>query len=371
MDRLKKSILDKINRNDRVVRVSMIEAIIILFCLFINAVFAAYEMAFVAVSKPELKGLVKVGRKDAQRIIQLRNHPERTLSIIQLGLTFSSAVAAAVGGMGAVNNLEPYLMINFGISSVFAKTIGIVLVVIPLTYLSVVLGELVPKTLALRHPTRIVMAGAKILFWMDRTLSPIIFALEWSTKLILKNIFHRSKTEMNMPEVSIEIGELSPVHQKFMMNMSNIERKKIKDIYVPWEQVSFVQKTDSIEEVTQIVISSAHTRLPVMDDNRIVGILHTKEFIALKESGAIAWQSIVRQVLKVQSTDSALGVIRLMQEKRNHMTVVFSPFGQRLGIVTMEDILEEIVGDIFDEDDDGIVRRVFSTRIRNRMASGR
>lgn len=349
----------------------MVEALIILVCLFLNAILAAYEMAFVAVSKPELKGLAKLGSKDASRLLLLRTHPERTLSVIQLGLTFSSAVAAAVGGMGAVNNLEPYFMFHLGLSHGLAKALGIILVVIPLTYLSVVLGELVPKTLALRHPTRIVMWGAKALFWADRAFSPLIFALEWSTKLILKNVFHRAKTDMNLPEVSIEIGELSPVHQKFMLNMADIERKKIKDILVPWDQVNFVQKTDSMAEVSQMVVSSAHTRLPVLENNRIVGILHTKEFIALKESGAMAWQSIIRQVLKVQSTDSALGVLRLMQEKRNHMTVVFSPFGERLGIVTLEDILEEIIGDIFDEDDDGIVRRVFSSRTRNRMISSR
>jgi|JI10StandDraft_1071094.scaffolds.fasta_scaffold122806_1 putative hemolysin len=349
----------------------MVEALIILVCLFLNAILAAYEMAFVAVSKPELKGLAKLGSKDASRLLLLRTHPERTLSVIQLGLTFSSAVAAAVGGMGAVNNLEPYFMSHLGLSHGLAKALGIILVVIPLTYLSVVLGELVPKTLALRHPTRIVMWGAKALFWADRAFSPLIFALEWSTKLILKNVFHRAKTDMNLPEVSIEIGELSPVHQKFMLNMADIERKKIKDILVPWDQVNFVQKTDSMAEVSQMVVSSAHTRLPVLENNRIVGILHTKEFIALKESGAMAWQSIIRQVLKVQSTDSALGVLRLMQEKRNHMTVVFSPFGERLGIVTLEDILEEIIGDIFDEDDDGIVRRVFSSRTRNRMISSR
>jgi len=346
----------------------MIEAIVIFFCLLINALFAAYEMAFVAVSKPELKGLAKMGHADAQRLLSLRSNPERTLSVIQLGLTFVSAIAAAVGGTGVVDDFQPFLMERFDLTERFAKAIGLVLIVVPLTYLSVVVGELVPKTLALRHPTRIVMAGAKFLFWMDRTLSPIIFALEWSTKKILEIVFHRTKPTMNLPEITIEIGELSPVHQKFMMNMSNIERKKIKDIFVPWDQVNFVQKTDSIAEVTQMVISSAHTRLPVLENNRVIGILHTKEFIALKESGAIAWQSIVRQVLKVQSTDSALGVIRLMQEKRNHMTVVFSPFGERLGIVTMEDILEEIIGDIFDEDDDGIVRRVFSTRAKTRAA---
>jgi putative hemolysin len=348
----------------------MVEAIIILICLFINAILAAYEMAFVAVSKPELKGMAKLGHKDADKLLLLRTHPERTLSIIQLGLTFVSAIAAAVGGAGVVDDFQPYIVSNYGVTERVAKAIGLILIVVPFTYLSVVLGELVPKTLALRHPTRIVMWGAKALFWGDRALSPIVFALEWSTKKILDIFFHRERMPP-LPEMSIEIGELSPVHQKFMLNMATIEKKKIKDIFVPWDQVNFVQKTDSLSEVSHMVIASAHTRLPVLENNRVIGILHTKEFIALKESGAVTWQSIIRQVMKVQSTDSALGVLRLMQEKRNHMMVVFSPFGERLGIVTLEDILEEIIGDIFDEDDDGIVRRVFSSRTLNRMISSK
>jgi putative hemolysin len=344
----------------------MIEFIVIFGCLFINAILAAYEMAFVSVSKPELKGLAKVGHKDAARLLTLRTNPERTLSIIQLGLTFTSAIAAAVGGVGVVDDIQPWIVNTFSVNQSFAKGLGVIFVVVPLTYLSVVVGELVPKTLALRHPSRIVMAGAKILFGADRILSPIVFALEWSTKKILDVFFHRERMPP-LPEMSIEIGELSPVHQKFMLNMATIEKKKIKDIFVPWEHVNFVQKTDSITEVAMMVISSAHTRLPVLENNRVIGVLHTKEFIALKESGVVTWQSIIRQVMKVQTTDSALGVLRLMQEKRNHMAMVFSPFGERFGIVTLEDILEEIIGDIFDEDDDGIVRRVFSTRARTRM----
>ena len=149
--------------------------------------------------------------------------------------------------------------------------------------------------------------------------------------------------------------------------MADIEKKQIKDIFVPWDQVNSVQKTDSMDEVSHMVVTSAHTRLPVIENKKVVGILHTKEFIALREAGTMTWQSIIRQVLRVQSTDSALGVLRLMQEKRNHMTVVFSRFGELLGIVTLEDILEEIIGDVFDEDDDGIVRRVFASRSKNRM----
>lgn len=345
----------------------MNEFIVIFICLLLNALFAAFEMAFVAVSRPELKGLAKKGSHDAERLILLRANPERTLSVIQLGLTFVSAIAAAVGGMGIVDKMEPYFIEQFSLSENIAKALAVVIFVTPLTYISVVFGELIPKTLALRHPARIVMLGAKSLFWLDRALSPFVFALEWSTKKFLELIFRRSKIQVSLPDATIEISELSPVHQKFMLNMATIEKKKLNDILIPWEEVDCIQKTDSISEVSHTFITSAHTRLPVMENNRVVGILNTKEFIVLKEAGAESWLSIIRQVLKVKSTDSALGVLRLMQENRQRMSIVFSPFGERLGIVTLEDILEVIIGDIFDEDDDGIVRRVFASRARNKI----
>src|SRR5690606_15240320 len=101
-----------------------------------------------------------------------------------------------------------------------------------------------------------------------------------------------------------------------------------------------------------VVLGTGYTRFPVFDNGRVTGILHTKEFVTLKESGETQWHSIIRMTLKVLPTDSALGVLRMMQERRNHMAVVFSPLGEILGIITMEDILEEIVGEIYDEDDD-------------------
>ena len=345
----------------------MNEFIVISVCLLLNALFAAFEMAFVAVSKPELNGLAKKGNKDAEELIHMRSHPERTLSVIQLGLTFSSALAAAVGGMGIVHKVEPYFMEHFRVSESVAKGLGLIVFVTPLTYISVVFGELVPKTLALRHPTKIVLLGAKSLFWLDRTLSPIVAALEWSTKKFLDIVFRRAKLPTALPEATIEISELSPVHQRFMLNMATIEKKSIKDILVPWEEVNVIHKTDSIAEVANAFVTSAHTRLPVLDNNRVFGVLNTKEFIILKEAEAESWHSIIRQVLKVKSTDSALGVLRLMQENRQRMCIVFSPFGERMGVVTLEDIWSVIIGDIYDEDDDGIVRRVFASRARNKI----
>jgi putative hemolysin len=345
----------------------MDEIIVIGVCLFLNALFAAYEMAFVSIPRSELRSHSKSGNKAAKTLLSLRENPERTLSIIQIGITLVGAIAAAIGGAGAGETLEPYFIENYGMQERTAEGISILLVVVPITYLSVVIGELVPKTLALRNPAKIVFAGAKVLFVADRVLSPAITVLEWSTKKIVKTFFRQSKAAPPAENAPIEIDMFSPVHQKFMLNMAEIEKKKIKDIMLPWAQVAVVQKSATMEEITQTVIGSGHTRLPVKDDGRVAGILHTKEFIALKESGDTNWQSIIHPALFVQPTDSALGTMRLLQDKKNHMAIVAQPSGERHGIVTLEDILEEVVGDIFDEDDDSHTRKVYAAKVKSRV----
>lgn len=345
----------------------MDELIIIAVCLFLNAIFAAYEMAFVSVTRPDLRGMAKNGDKSARRLLLMRDNPERTLSIIQIGITLVGAIAAAVGGSGASETLEPYLIERFKMGELPAEVLSVILVVLPITYLSVVIGELVPKTLALRAPRTIALQGAPALFVADRVLSPVITVLEWSTKKILSTFFRKSnsRTETSA-HATVEIDDLSPLHQKFVLSMVAIEKRKIKDIMVQWPQVNHIKLTDSIETVTQAVLSSGHTRLPVIDHDHVVGVLHTKEFVALKESGEPSWVTILRPVIKVLTTDSSLGVLRLMQEKRSHLAVVYAPPHERVGIVTMEDILEEVVGEIYDEDDDGKIRRIFASKVKSR-----
>lgn len=349
----------------------MEEIFIVAVCLVLNAFFAAYEMAFVSVSRSELRKLVREGNPKAKALLGLRESPERTLSIIQIGITLVAAIAAAVGGAGAAEFIEPYLMSRFGIREVAAESIAVAVIVVPLTYLSVVLGELVPKTLALRNPTRIVLAGAGVLFLADRILSPVVSVLEWSTKQFLRVFFPRSRKAEQATGASVEIGGLSPLHQQFVLNMADIEKKRVADIFVPWDQVTHLSKKATVEEVSSTVLLSGHTRLPVAENGGVMGILHTKEFIALRDSGEEDWLSIIRPCLFVQPKDSVLGVLRQMQERRNHMAIVSAPQGDVLGIVTIEDVLEEVVGDIFDEDDDGRVRKIFASRVKTRPMQGK
>jgi putative hemolysin len=345
----------------------VLELLIVAVCLALNALLAAFEMAFVSISRPELRGLARAGSKTAKTLIHFRERPERTLSILQVGITAVGAVAAAIGGAGASDTIEPLLLDRFPISESAAEIIAVILIVTPITALNVVVGELVPKSLAMRNPMKIALGGAPILVLADKFLAPLVQILESATKFILQ-IFFREHVSTGLPEPTpdIQLENLTPTHQRYILNLAQIEQRSIREIMLPWNQVTRIRCEDPVEAITKTIIESGHTRLPVFNHDKLVGILHTKEFIALREGGDADWRSIVRPVIKVSPHDSALIVMRLLQERRSHMAVVMQPGESPCGIVTLEDILEEIVGDIYDEDDDGRIRNAIATRARFR-----
>lgn len=340
----------------------MFEFIVVLICLILNAFLAAFEMAFVSVSKSRLKTLSHKGNDKAAKLLKMSYTPERVLSVIQLGITLVGAIAAAVGGAEASDFLEPYLISYFEMSETFAEFISLFLVVIPLTFFTVVFGELVPKTLALRSPFRMAMFFSNFVFVLDKIFSPIIFLFERSTRIVLDFFFPVSDKSVEAQVSSIDLENLSSAHQKFMLSMAAIETKKMKEIMLPWKKAVTLDLSFEVNRVTRTVFHSGHTRLPVCDGERVLGILHTKEFLVFRDSGETNWSNIIRSFYRVKESDSPLNVLRGMQERRSHMAIVFSNQDDVLGLVTMEDIIEEIIGDITDEDDDGEIRRLFASK---------
>lgn len=346
----------------------MIEVLIVGLCLFFNAFLSLVEMAFVSVSKPELRHLARSGHARAARLLKLRENPERTLSVLQIGITIVGALSAAVGGSGAKESLVPQLVQNFHISHFAAQILAIAVVVLPITYLSVVVGELVPKTIALRYPMKIALVGASWLALGEWILSPFVRLLEKSTQWVLKFLFPawKKKESAGVEEAeSVNISSLSGQHRQFVINLVHIETKKIRDIMLPWPRVDHVKLTDSLNDVLSVVIKSGHTRLPVMDGENVVGLLHSKEYLSFVSSGDDNWKKIIRDVIRLNSNEGILRTLRLMQEKKTHLGIVVQG-SSIVGIVTLEDIIEEIVGDISDEDDDGKLKRILSARVLQR-----
>ena len=339
----------------------MLDFFIVVLCLAINAFFSAYEMAFVTISKEEILELDENG-STATRLMLFKKKPERTLSVIQIGITLVGAIAAAVGGTGAVESLEPYIVENYGLSPAMAQVIAVTVVILPLTYFSVIFGELVPKTIALKHPLKVLSLGTNVLAFIDRVLSPIVTFLELSTNFLLKLVGLNSQVveDESMGE-TIDIGNLPLFHQKFVKNLVGLKSYKVRKSMIPWDQVIYMNFSDSEEEVRAKLSTTPHSRFPVIDDDVLVGILNVKELPDLSRSNNQPWQAILRPAVRVQSSEKVLEALLKLQAKHSHMAVVQDD-EKFVGIITIEGVLEEVVGDIYDNSDEGKFTKMLSNR---------
>ncbi len=342
----------------------MFEIVVIFVCLFFNAILSAIEMAFVTVSRPQLRQMSAKGSSAAQRLLKLKENPERTLSVLQVGITLVGAISAAVGGAGAEESLSPFVASFFKVTEDTAEAISIVLVVLPLTYLSVVIGELVPKSFALRFPVKLALSGAMLLQVLDKIFAPFIFILEISTKSILKLVSKGIKIEALFEHnTSVDLEPLSETNKQYVLNLINIDKKTVHDIYVPWEQVSIVNIADHYRFVLQKIKDSRHTRLPVIQDDKVIGILYSKEFVSEGEVSRLDWTELIRPVVKLNPKIQILAALKILQKANSHLAVVMKD-ETPIGIVTMEDVFEEVVGDIFDEDDAPAVLLSRNSKVR-------
>ncbi|HRK06551.1 MAG TPA: hemolysin family protein [Pseudobdellovibrionaceae bacterium] len=353
----------------------MIELIVVALCILLNAILAAVEMAFVTIGKPELRLRARKGDTRAEHLLKLRENPERALSVIQIGITFVGAVSAAVGGAGAQESLAPYFQSQWFLSEDLAEILAITLVVIPLTYASVVLGELVPKTIALRYPAKVLRIGTYILIIGARSLRPAVAVLEASTHFITSLIFSKKDDAIAAESNSdVDLQSLSSTHRQYVMNLVSLEGRRVRDVMLPWNEVDFCPWESTLENVLDQIINSGHTRLPVVsyDDSNfdIKGVIHAKELMSFAAAGNQDWRSILRAALVSQPQDELLNTLRRMQEQRKHMSIVVQN-AKPVGIVTLEDILEEVIGDVFDEDDDGLVDRILAQRASQRLPQRR
>lgn len=348
----------------------MLDLLIVILCLVINAFFSAYEMAFVTITKEEISEISDVKKFISLKIQGFKKRPERTLSVIQIGITLVGSIAAAVGGTGAVEDLEPIITQRFAVSASIAEAISIIIVILPLTYFSVVFGELVPKTIALKHPKKVLSLGTNILALIDKFLSPIVSSLEVSTNFLLK-IFRLDQVadeDASMGQ-TVEIGNLPEYHQRFVTNLVGLKGKKVSSSMIPWNKVTWLKYGEPEDEITQKIHHSTHSRFPVMDGDVIVGILHKKDLSPYLNKNATPWEGVLRSAKRVKEEERVLEAFLKMQETQNHLAVVVNRQQEPVGIVTIEDIIEEVVGDINDNADFSTTSKILSNRSRISLES--
>ena len=324
----------------------MWQIVVIVICLGLNALLAATELAFVSVSKARLKRLADQGHPVAIRVFKLRENPERTLSVLQLGITFIGVVAAAVGGVLIDEIATPWLM-GFGFGQGLSEVFAILFFVVPYTYINIVLSELLPKSLTLRNPKWVIFHTSRALIVLGKILAPFVYLLEKSTKFLVKIFSFLVKREEGEVEELIAVGTLV---RPYMLKLAKIEGKFVKDAMIPWVEVDKLHVTQSIDEVKKIILETGHTRMPIVENGTAIGLLQTKEFMVFSEREDSNWLSLQRPIIKLDERNSLIHALRIMQGEHSHLSLVLKE-DQPVGIVTIEDILEEVVGEIYDEDD--------------------
>jgi putative hemolysin len=335
----------------------MTELLIVLVCIALNAALAALEVAFVSASRADLSAHAGPDDPRVRRVLRLREVPERTLSAIQVGMTLMGMVSGAAGGAGAQEILSPFFESQLALGAATAKTVAIIVVAIPLMFATVVIGELVPKAFALRHPEDITLAGARWLNVLERIFFPVVGLLTWLTKRLVAAL--PPPFAKTAPQAAT--GERGP-YGHYALNLVDLAQRRVRDAMVPWSQTVKADVSISPQAVGELALSSGHTRLPVVKDGEVVGLLHTKELLMFLAAGERDWRTLLRPTVSVGVEDPLLRVLRLLQTRRSHLALVAGPGGVPLGIVTVEDILEEVLGDLYDEDDDQAVARLLAIR---------
>ncbi|NTU41806.1 MAG: HlyC/CorC family transporter [Nitrospirales bacterium] len=342
----------------------MSDIILIAIFIIINGFFAASEIAVVTARKSRIKQMMEEGTRNADILARLKEEPDRFLATIQIGVTLASALASAIGGAAAVKTLKPYLAampIPFISSSAEVVAIGIVVTVI--TYFSLVFGELIPKSIALSKPEEVGLMTAPIVDRFSRITTVFVRILTASTNILLSPFGKKAFSERGyiteeeikmLIEEGKESGIFESEEKELIHSVFEFTDTFVKEVMVPSPQMVTVGVSTPSEEVIKIISEEKFSRYPVIgnDSNDIRGILYAKDFYyCLSRKGAAELSKTMRSPLYIPETMKISILLREMQKKRVHMAIVIDEYGAVSGLVTLEDLLEEIVGEIRDEYD--------------------
>lgn len=339
----------------------LIQLIIVMLLILVNGVFAASEIAFLSVNKFELKQEVKKKNKKAIKIQKLVDNPSGFLATIQIGITLAGFLASAFAAEAFADELVEYFKF-LSISVNILKPIIVILVTLILSYFTLVLGELVPKRMAMSFPEKIAYSVVNMITVLMKVTYPFVWLLTKSTNIVAK-IFGISKNaEEKVTEEEIKAmistgtddGTIEEGEKNLIFNVFSFNDVEASKIMTKKENVVSVDVNISNQGLMEKIKNHKYTRMPVYNKEKdnIIGVLNIKDIIVYhKKTKKMEILDIMHEVLFVEDTDKADDIFKLMQKRRQGMVIVKDKEENFVGIITMEDVIEEIVGNIFDEFD--------------------
>jgi putative hemolysin len=342
-----------------------LEILLILVLVFLSGLASASEIAIVAVRKSRIKELVKAGDRRAEFVEKLKNSPDNFFATVQVGMTVTATAASAVGGATAILIIKPLIeSIPAVASSAAAESLSITLVVVVISYLFLVLAELVPKALAIRFPEKISIWVGPATWWSFRALQIFIKLLTFSTNLCLKaiGISTEIRRDAMVTEEEVKIiltdglkqGVFEPHEHKMIHSLFEFSDTVARNAMTPRIEMVAVEIGEKPEEILKIATMEPYSRLPVYEENldNIKGILNVRDLLMVfRTGGLIVVRDIMREPLFVPDSKKISEILKDMKIRKTHMAIVLDEFGGTAGLITLEDILEEIVGEIQDEYD--------------------
>ena len=349
----------------------LFELIAVAVLILLNGFFVAAEYGLVTVRRTRLAELAQHGDRRARQVLTITDSPPRFIAAMQLGVTLTSLAIGALGEHALVKTFDPVL----------ATLLAVILAYLLLTFLHVVIGELVPKAVALRYSERTALAVSTSVRTFFVVFRPLIWLLQHSTELLLRSfglqapgasgtVHSEAELKMLVSE-STERGEIQEGEQEMLYKVFDFADKEVSDVMVPRPEVVALSVDLPPEQALQAVLESPYTRYPVyrgsLDD--IVGVLHVRDLIeAMHERGlaSVEVEDLLRPAYMVPETKDLAALLTEFRKQNQHLAIVLDEYGNMEGIVTLEDVLEEIVGEIEDEFDlpDESIERVDDNTIR-------
>lgn len=341
------------------------ELVIITLMLAFNAFFAAYEMALASVSKTMLKTLFEQKKPGAKEAVFMKGRIEASLAVVQLGITLVGAIAAAVGGAGAEEAFVPYFKATFGLSEATAEFFALALIIIPLSAVVIMFGELVPKTFALGNKEWVCLKFSPSMRILWFIFYPAVWALERMVKVVgaqkVKKGFdspelhlHELKAAASMARTSRLISERQ---EKILHSTTEFSRKAVKDVLVPVVEMSTISVNLSLSEALIKAHLDMHTRFPVCekedDPQTIIGYVNFKDIVFAMHVNPSdpTLRGIVRPIKTVSANATISATLEEMIQASTHIAIAKNETGKVVGLLTLEGLIEELVGDIQDEYD--------------------
>ncbi|HEV7200448.1 MAG TPA: hemolysin family protein [Candidatus Limnocylindria bacterium] len=345
-----------------------IDLLIVFILILIGGVFAAAEIALLTVRRTRLEQLADEGKRGAETARRLVEDPQRFLATIQVVITFLGFLASAIGAI-AFSAVIADAISTIPLEPVqdAAETIAFILVTLLIALTSIIAGELVPKTLALNFPERFSLVAARPLSVMERVLAPLVWLTTTISGFLVRLFGGRERPQtglLSVEELKLLVetgsaqGQIEEAEKEMIHGVIELGDKQIHEVMIPRIGIKAVEVDDPIEEVLDLIVRAGHSRVPVYRENldNIVGILYAKDMLpyllpAVEEREPLEIRSLARPAAYVPETKRVDEMLTEMRAARRHIAIVVDEYGGTAGLVTIEDLVEEIVGEIQDEYD--------------------